>query len=189
MGALEQVTQMQQQGLDDNQIASALQEQGISPQEINDALGQSQIKSAISQENAGQTQEYAPAPGEGEQQYYQEAPQSYGYAPSAATDTESMIEISEQVFADKTKEIEKRLNKEEEFSNLTKVRLENMEQRLQRLEQMFDKLQLEVLGKIGSVVSGVRSNKKEMTMMQNSFRKVVSKRRTTKHKKTSKKKK
>jgi len=50
MSLLDQVKQMQQQGLSDNQISQTLGEQGNNPKEINDALSQSKIKSAINQE-------------------------------------------------------------------------------------------------------------------------------------------
>ena len=48
MGILEQITQMKNQGMPDEEIASKLQEQRISPKEITDAMNQSKIKSAVS---------------------------------------------------------------------------------------------------------------------------------------------
>jgi hypothetical protein len=183
MGTLDQITQMKQQGMADEAILGALQQQGIPPKEISDALGQAQIKSAVSQE-VPQQEMAPPEPGQQEyvqdpnaqQQYYQEAPQQEGYGyGGGATDTETMIEISEQVFADKMQKIEKRVDKEEEFKNIAEVKIENIEQRLQRLEKMFDKLQLEILQKVGTYGKTLQNNKKEMTMMQNSFRKVIGK--------------
>jgi DNA-binding transcriptional MerR regulator len=47
MGALEQISQMKSQGLQESEIISQLKEQGISPREINDALSQSQVKDAV----------------------------------------------------------------------------------------------------------------------------------------------
>ena len=49
MGALEKVTQMQQQGQTESQIINSLKQEGVSPKEINDALSQSKIKSALNQ--------------------------------------------------------------------------------------------------------------------------------------------
>ena len=189
MGTLDQVTQMKQQGMADEAILGALQQQGIPPKEISDALGQAQIKSAVSQEEPQQEmappepgqQEYAPQQNPNtQQQYYQEAPQEeYGYS-GGATDTETMIEVAEQVFADKMKKIEKRVDKEEEFKNLAEVKIKNIEQRLQRMEKLFDKLQIEILQKVGTFGSTIQSNKKEMNMLQNSFRKIVGKKPTRK---------
>jgi len=51
MGVFDQVTSMQQDGINDSEIIRSLQEQGISPKEIQDALSQSQIKQAISEES------------------------------------------------------------------------------------------------------------------------------------------
>ena len=53
MGILDQITQMQNQGIPNEDIVRNLQEQGISPKEINDALSQAQIKSAVSSEQYG----------------------------------------------------------------------------------------------------------------------------------------
>jgi len=188
MGTLDQVTQMKQKGMADEAILGALQQQGIPPKEISDALGQAQIKSAVSQEEAPPQEMAPPEPGQQEyvqdpnaqQQYYQEAPQEgYGYA-GGATDTETMIEVAEQVFSDKMGKIEKRVDKGEEFKNLAGVKIENIEKRLERMEKLFDKLQIEIIQKVGSFGKTLQSNKKEMAMMQNSFRKTIGKTPTAK---------
>jgi hypothetical protein len=47
MPLIEKISQMQQQGLNENQIIKQLREQGFSPKQIKDALEQSSVKSAI----------------------------------------------------------------------------------------------------------------------------------------------
>jgi len=152
---------------------------------------------------APQTQEisgeevYAPEPQQGyypPQESYQENYE--GYPSVGGTDT--MMEVAEQVFSEKTKKMQKQIEIANEFRNLAQTQINNISERLQRIETMIDKLQITILEKVGSYGKGLEIAKKEMTMMQNSFGKIVNnladkaetKKRTTRHKtkKTSKKK-
>lgn len=221
MGVLDQVTQLKKQGMSDIQITENLQQQGISPKEITDALGQSQIKNAVSAENpagtppgppeaapvatAGaetytpQTQEvgagYA-APAPTGQEYYPEA--GYGAYPTAtATDSDTMIEIANQVFSEKMKKTEKIIDELNELKTMASVKIENIDERLKKIEKIIDTIQIKILEKVGSYGKELQTTKKEMSMMQDSFRKLSGtkhakpkiKSKTTKKKKTSKRKK
>ncbi len=219
MGALEQVSQLRNQGMSDEQIVAQLQQQGVSPKEIQEAISQSNIKSAVTgapmenqemqpsitqgdasvpQANAPLTaenpetaqppQQSAPsqelAPQEpltqqtqyGEEYYPQQGYEEY----SSGYDSQAFVEIAEQAFSEKIKPIELQLSKLNEFMNLTKVKIENIDERLKRIEKHFDKLQIEILEKIGSYGSNIAGIKNEMSMMQNSFSKIV-KHRTSSH--------
>ncbi len=188
MGIIDQISEMQAQGLPDDQIVRTLQEQGISPKEINDAINQVQIKNAVSSEDVSNSPpapnqqasqemgEYAPQPGQ-EQQYYQEDP---NYAPSTGGDTETIIEVAEQVFMEKIQKIEKKVDAFSEFKSLSEVKITNLEERLGRIEKIIDKLQISILEKVGSYGKKLDSTKKEMDMMQDSFRKVVGKKKKSK---------
>ena len=92
---------------------------------------------------------------------------------SSNTNTDTMLQISEQVFSEKIKKFQKQLNDLTEFKNLAQVKLENMSSRLKRIEASFDQLQSGILQKIGSYGKSLEVNKKEMDMMQDSFRKMV----------------
>lgn len=105
------------------------------------------------------------------QDYPQDQQQYYGY--TGTTDTGTLIEIAEQVFSDKIKKIEKQVESLNEFKVLTETRLNTTEERLKRIEAMIDKLQISILEKIGSYGQNLDSIKKEMSMMQDSFAKVV----------------
>jgi len=119
-------------------------------------------------------EEYAP------QQY---APQEYvpqeGYeyqqpvAGGGVSDTDTIIEISEQVFADKMKGVLKQIESFNEFKTLSEIKVENISDRLKRIEASIDKLQIAILEKIGSYGRGIDTLKKEMEMVQNSFGKIV----------------
>ena len=258
MGALDQVTQMKNQGVPENEIINKLQEQGVSPKAINDAMDQSKIKDAVSKPVPGEgmepsivegrtqpignsartqearesvpndefyipqtkpnyprnqppTQEYQepanqsppqthnqePATQnyeeqEGYNQNYQEgySDANYGgqtgyseeYYPQESYEqdygsygggTDTMIEIAEQVFAEKMRKIQKQLEDLNEFKTLAETKLDNATSRLKRIENTIDKLQIAILEKVGSYGRGLDSIKKEMSMMQDSFSKTL----------------
>lgn len=93
------------------------------------------------------------------------------YAPSY--DSDIMIEIAEQVFAEKIKKIQKHVDESEEFKTLTRIKIDDIAERLKRIETTIDKLQITILEKVGSYGKNLESTKKEMEMMQDSFRKII----------------
>ncbi|MEK6884049.1 MAG: hypothetical protein AABY22_30750, partial [Nanoarchaeota archaeon] len=112
------------------------------------------------------------------QEYYPQQGQDYGYnqesyEPSSGLDSETITEISEQVVLEKTKDMKSQIESMSEFKSLAKAKLDHMEERIHRIEQMMDKLQLSILEKVGSYLSNVEHVKKEMSMMQDSFSKVI----------------
>jgi len=113
-------------------------------------------------------QEYS-QPQEGYQGYQQD---EYGY-PAGGTDSDTIIEIAEQVFSEKMKQTQKHVEDLNEFKTLAQTKIENMAERLKRIETIIDKLQISILEKIGSYGENINGIKKEMSMMQDSFGKVV----------------
>jgi uncharacterized protein HemX len=71
------------------------------------------------------------------------------------------------------KKITKQLADINEFKTLAQVKIENAVARLKRIETIIDKLQISILEKVGSYGQNLSSIKKEMSMMQDSFGKVV----------------
>jgi len=196
MGVLEEISSMKSQGLSENEIILELREKGTSPKEIQDAISQLKIKNAISDyaeeeknifkeqgeilpPKAQEFQEQEPYPQPS--QNYNSSPQGYSpdeaYAPqqgySGGMDANVLIEISEQVFSEKIKPIQKDLDTLNESKVMNQIRLENLNDRLKRMETMFDKLQITILEKIGSYGQNLDSIKKEMEMVQNSFTKIA----------------
>jgi hypothetical protein len=88
-------------------------------------------------------------------------------------DTDTIIEISEQVFSEKIKKEQKQINSLNEFATLIETRITNDHERLKRIESIIDKLQIAILEKIGSYGKNLESIKSEMGMMQESFEKMV----------------
>lgn len=108
------------------------------------------------------------------QEYSPEYSQDYGDQSYYGTGgTDNTIEIAEQVFSEKIKDIQKQVNEFSEFKTLSEERIENISNRLKRIESNIDRLQSEILEKVGGYGRGIDNVKKEMGMMQESFGKVV----------------
>ncbi len=232
MGILDEVTNMQNQGVSERDISKNLQERGFSPKAIEDAFNQVKIKKAVSAEpsqgdamepsimngNQGysessaqsssplytpKTQEigheqeafYSPqpmqAPQQGEYDYSQQQTPMYqeydqGEYPmdqgaydeqaggtGGVYDTDTIIEIAEQVFSEKIKNEQKQIESLIEFASLAETKIKDDHERIKRMESMMDKLQIAILEKIGSYGKNLESVKNEMGMMQESFEKMV----------------
>ena len=194
------ISQLKQQGtspkaineaMDQSQIKSAVVEENIDPSikgEVPPAPPEAPVNYAGQAREMGS--EYMPQPtqqatpaSEGtyasEEYYPEEDYPEYGgygeYAPSAGIGTGTFIEIAEQVFVEKIRDIEKHVESLSEFKSLAQVQLDHALERITRVESMMDKLQIAILDKIGSYGKTLESIKKEMSMMQDSFRKTLPK--------------
>ena len=105
-------------------------------------------------------------------EYFPQEESTENYA-SGGISADNTIEIAEQIFEEYSKKIEKQLDNLKEFSMLAGAKLSNFEERIKKIESIIDNLQIKILEKIGSYGGGLDSIKKEMTMMQNSFSKMV----------------
>lgn len=122
-----------------------------------------------------------------EENYYQPQPQyqppdypqqsgygsAYGYS-SAGMDTDTMIEVAEQVFSEKNRPLQKKMDDINEFKTLAQTNIDYISERLKKIEATIDKLQASILEKVGSYGYGLESVRKEVGMMQDSFGKMVS---------------
>lgn len=106
-----------------------------------------------------------------QQEYY--PPQEEGYSTPGISDTDTIIEITGQVFSEKIKTIQKQVEDLNEFKVLAQTKIDNISDRLKRIELNIDRLQAEILEKVGSYGRGLEGIKKEMNMMQGSFGKIV----------------
>jgi len=125
-----------------------------------------------------QTESYPQSPAQNFQMPYSPQEfQSESYQPeqyeSGNYGTDTMIDIAEQVFAEKMSLISKQLDNLKELKTITESRLNHIEERLRKIEFISDSLQIEILKKIGSYGENLQSIKDEMSMMQNSFGKVI----------------
>ncbi|MCW8965690.1 MAG: hypothetical protein OQK82_03250, partial [Candidatus Pacearchaeota archaeon] len=118
-------------------------------------------------------QGYAPQEEYYPQQGYDQGGYDQNYGAQGGFDSSTIIEITEQVILEKTKKINDQLEDLNEFKALHKNKLENIDERLKKIESTIDKLQITILEKIGSYGQNLGEIKKEMNMMQDSFGKVV----------------
>jgi hypothetical protein len=121
---------------------------------------------------------YAPQPQEPQQYSQQEyQPQEYqqGYAQpyQESTSTDTIIEISQQVFSESMKSVLKKIDEFSEFKTLSQSKIDNALERLKRIEAVIDKLQISILERVGAYGKSLDDIKKEMSMMQDSFSKIV----------------
>ena len=204
MGVLEQVIQMKKQGVSEEDIISNLTQQKISPREINDALKQAQIKNAVSdfgdeemqtsdvapmptdQDYEPQAEEYAPSPQEeyapqsteysAQDQGYAPGTQEEGYGQYAAggIDTDTVMEIAGQIFSERIRKVQMDVDNNTEINALLTSKIESLSERLKKIEMTMDKLQIAILERVGSYGQNLDGIKKEMSMMQDSFSKMIS---------------
>lgn len=130
---------------------------------------------------APQPQEYAP---QSQQQYQPQEYQAQQYQPQEyqegynqpyqeAISTDTIMEISQQVFAESMKTVQKKIDEFNEFKALSQSKIDNSLERLKRIEAIIDKLQISILERVGSYGKSLDDIKKEMSMMQDSFSKIV----------------
>jgi len=115
-----------------------------------------------------------------QEQYYQPGYEQYA---SAGIDANTVMEVADQVFSDKIRKTQKQVDNITEISTLLQTKMENISDRLKKMETIIDKLQIAILEKVGSYGKNLEGIKKEMSMMQDSFSKMISPpRRTEKQK-------
>lgn len=136
----------------------------------------------------GDQQNYPP-----EEDYYSQGyspqEQNYeqyeGYAqPYESTDT--IIEISEQVFSEKSKELEDQIKELTEFKRIYEQRIDDMNERLKRIEKYFDKMQLAIMEKVTLFGKNIDNLQNEVNMIEDSFSKMVNPLTDKKHSQNSK---
>lgn len=177
MTDITRIIQMQQQGMSDSDIVSALRNEGVSPKEISDSLAQAKIKIAVNQEpnyapsyqesysSAPQEtqyaepqpqqqyqQEYAPQPQyteySGQQQYIDQNQQQYSYDQGQMS-VETISEIVERILSEKLKEINMKVKQTSDFKIRAEEDLRDLKERLKRIESNIDTLQRTIIGKVG----------------------------------------
>ncbi len=170
MAYVDKVVQMQQQGMSDNDIIKTLKNEGISPKDISDSISQAKIKMAVSQDTGQEYQESYSQPAPEPQQEY--APQQY--APQQYTDPnqqqytdpnqqqysypdqnqsqmsiETITEIVDRIISEKLKEISQKIKPVVDFKNKAEDDINELKERLKRIELTIDGLQRAIIGKIG----------------------------------------
>lgn len=189
MSLLDNIRQMQQQGMQEQDIIQSFMEQGYNPKEIEDALNQSKIKAAVGEQPMS-TEEMQPSittqempaemqvPVEGQTPEYmyqtpQAYPQGYEYPQQQPANNEMISEIAEQIIIEKMADVKKTISNLSEFRTIMEAKVSGVDERLRRIESTIEKLQSAILGKIGNYGESIQDIKNEMSMMQDSFSKAL----------------
>jgi hypothetical protein len=112
------------------------------------------------------------------QQNYSNYPQEQGYEgypQTSESSADAIIEISEQVFSEKIKNFQKQIAELIEFKTIAQTKIENIEERLRRMEKMFDQLQISIIEKVGNYGKNLDYLKNEVNMVEDSFSKISNK--------------
>ena len=189
------VSQLQEQGASPKTINDALNQANIKSA-VGNAMGGMESMQ-YNGDNAPSPQgfeRYSPGPQENAEDLYipqaQTPPQQYSYPDSGTqeyayaesypgaqysvgTDADMMVEIAQQVFGEKIKKIQNQIEDLNEFKALYQAKTDGIYERLKRIESIMDRLQSAILERIGSYGAGIESVKKELSMMQDTYGKIV----------------
>ncbi len=99
--------------------------------------------------------------------YYEE------YAPQQPADIETINDIAEQIIEEKTESLKKQITGFTNFKNELQLEVDKINERLTRIENTFNELQVAVLGKIGEYGKDIKNIAKEMHATQDSFSKII----------------
>lgn len=100
-------------------------------------------------------------------QYTQPQPAYQGY------ETETISELAEQIVIEKLSDTNKKLSSLAEFRRIAEAKIEDIGQRLRKIESTIESLQMSILGKIGSYGKNLDDIKTEMQAMQDTFSKTL----------------
>lgn len=179
-----------------------------SPLAKEEELEEDMHPSLMEQEQSQQSQEPLPTPeyqyeeqvpGETEEYIYP-TPQAYAQYPEYQPYTEyqqtaeTTTEIAESIIEEKLSKTRKELSSLQQFKTTAERKLSNLNERLKKIEDIIEKLQASIIGKIGNYSQNIEDIKKEMQLMQESFSKALpslaeNETRKAKKKKTTKAKK
>lgn len=160
MVQVDRVVQMQQQGMSDNDIIKTLRNEGIQPKDISDSIAQAKIKMAVSQDTEqGYQESYNQQPEQAQQQQYsdpqyqdQGQPQQQYYYPDqnqSQINIETITEIVDRIISEKLKELNQKIKPVIDFKNKAEEDINDLKERLKRIESTIDNLQRTIIGKVG----------------------------------------
>lgn len=106
----------------------------------------------------------------------QEEAYPYAYPTQEETpriEAETVEEIAEEVVNEKWEEFKKKLGDIPEWKRLTENKLESINERIKRTEDMLDKIQLSVMGKVQQYGQNVKDLGAEMRSLETGFSKIL----------------
>ena len=171
-------------GINQAKIKSAVSEQAPTPEQEQPQQQEQYPPQQYQQETQ---QDYASQQGgdyyqnqgyqsQGQEQYYTETPQAYSgqeYYQQGAYDTETITEIAEQVFSEKFKQFIEKTGDLGEFKNSTLDKIDDLDQRLKRIETTIDQLQKAIIQKIGEFGEDASAIKRNLENLHDTTSKLM----------------
>ena len=171
MATIDRITQLQQQGFQEQEIIEQLKKENYPIKEINEGLNQSRIKSAVYQEqsypqqdsgmeqsilqqnppSAEQEQELTPPQAEQYPEYQQPAegyPADAYYPEQSSYGVDTITEIAEQIVTEKFRKINEQIGDIPIFKERMTSKLNELDSRLKSIENSIESLQQAIIGKI-----------------------------------------
>lgn len=112
-----------------------------------------------------------------EQYYYPETPQAYSensyYSQAPSVNTDTITEIAEQVVIEKLEEFKEKTGDIASFKNRISDNVEDIDERLKKIEASIDKLQQAVIGKIGEFGENSTYIRKDLNNLHNTVSKLM----------------
>jgi uncharacterized protein YukE len=197
--ALDSFLELEKEGKTNPEIVMELQNRGFSPQEVNDAVNQSKIKKAVTSpegmqpsimEEPEQVQPPVPtptkkkkmpfsmtAPAQAPEYQYQQQSYEYGSAQQpiqgAGADIETIEEISEEIVNEKMTELRDELENIKDFKQSVQSKIDDMDDRLKRIELNIDRLQASMIGKVQEYGQSIKDLGSEMRAVEGAFSNVL----------------
>ena len=122
------------------------------------------------------SQENYPAPQEATQQYQNYAPQQEAggyYQNPEVTNTETMTDIVEQVMAEKTNEIMKKIESLDQIKNSLQREVGELKERLKRIEANMDTIQKAIIGRIGEFGESTKMVQRDLENIHGTMSKMM----------------
>jgi len=101
------------------------------------------------------------------------APAYEEYQPQQTTDIETINDIAEQIVEEKTDAIKNQIRDFTRFKDELALEVDKINERLSRIENTFNELQMAILKRIGEYGEDIKNISKEMHATQDSFSKVI----------------
>lgn len=168
-----EISQIQQAVSGNEQQSQAFQEEPPSPEQMQNFQG---MQPSIMEE--GSPQEQSAQAGSYNQVYNPGYAEGDAYA-NYGMSSDTMTEIAEQVVAERFTKIKDILEEVIDFKATTEAKTSSLQERLKRIEDTIDRLQLSILQKVGEYVTNTEDIKKELVETQKSFKSLLDK--TPKH--------
>lgn len=162
-------------------VKSAVDSEKDEIKQMNDAQASMQ-PSMMEQESPAQIPAPQAQPEQPQEQYIYPTPAAYSeqypqyQQPQAAYqgyETETISELAEQIVIEKLSDTNKKLSSLAEFRRIAEAKIEDMGQRIRKIESTIENLQMSILSKIGSYGKNLDDIKTEMQAMQGTFSKAL----------------